>query len=141
MKARDVMVSPVITAKVGATVGEVARLLVHHRISAVPVLDGHDRLAGIVSRADLVQAIATAGAKLEVPVSDDAIRDSLMTLLSHESWTHNSRVNVTVNNGVVNLRGKASSDTARTAIRVAAEATRGAGSQRPHCGGSNRGRA
>jgi predicted transcriptional regulator len=39
MKARDVMVSPVITVKSHALVQEVAKTLVDGRISAVPVVD------------------------------------------------------------------------------------------------------
>ena len=56
--ARDVMVRPVITVGEQTNVGEVARLLIAHRIKRVPVVrDG--RIVGIVSRADLVQALAT----------------------------------------------------------------------------------
>jgi CBS domain-containing protein len=56
--ARDVMVRPVITVGEQTNVGEIARLLIAHRIKRVPVVrDG--RIVGIVSRADLVQALAT----------------------------------------------------------------------------------
>jgi CBS domain-containing protein len=55
--ARDVMASPVITVGEEAEVSEIARLLTVHRIKRVPVLrDG--RMVGIVSRADLVRALA-----------------------------------------------------------------------------------
>jgi CBS domain-containing protein len=55
--ARDVMASPLVTVGEDTEVGEVARLLTTHRIKRVPVLrDG--RIVGIVSRADLVRALA-----------------------------------------------------------------------------------
>jgi CBS domain-containing protein len=55
--ARDVMSTPVITAGEGTDIGEIARLLTTHRIKRVPVVrDG--RIVGIVSRADLVRALA-----------------------------------------------------------------------------------
>jgi CBS domain-containing protein len=58
--ARDVMASPVVSVGEETEISEVARLLTAHRIKRVPVLrDG--RIAGIVSRADLVRALATEG--------------------------------------------------------------------------------
>ena len=56
-QARDAMTHPVITVREDTDLGEVARLLTTHRIKRVPVL--HDaRVVGIVSRADLVRALA-----------------------------------------------------------------------------------
>jgi len=56
-KARDVMAGAVVTVGEEAEIGELARLLTEHRIKRVPVLrDG--RIVGIVSRADLVRALA-----------------------------------------------------------------------------------
>ena len=54
MKARDVMVSPVITAGENTSVREVAKLLLAKRISAVPVVGATGKLVGIVSEADLL---------------------------------------------------------------------------------------
>lgn len=54
MKARDIMTTKLVTVKASTTVGEIARLLVTHRISAVPVVDDEQRLLGIVSEDDLV---------------------------------------------------------------------------------------
>jgi CBS-domain-containing membrane protein len=55
MQARDVMVSPVITARKSATVREVAKILVEKRISAVPVVDNVGKLVGIVTESDLMR--------------------------------------------------------------------------------------
>jgi CBS domain-containing protein len=54
MKASDVMVSNVITARPDATVLQVAELLLSNRISAVPVVDESGKLLGIVSEGDLM---------------------------------------------------------------------------------------
>jgi CBS domain-containing protein len=54
MKARDVMVSPVITIKQSCTVREVAKTFVEHQISGAPVVDDHGKLVGIVSESDLM---------------------------------------------------------------------------------------
>ena len=51
------MTTPVVTVAEEAEIDTIARLLTAHRIKRVPVLrDG--RIVGIVSRADLVKALA-----------------------------------------------------------------------------------
>jgi len=59
MHARDVMTMPVISVLADTTVEEVARTLLARRISAVPVVDEHDRMIGIVSEGDLVRRAET----------------------------------------------------------------------------------
>jgi CBS domain-containing protein len=59
MKARDVMVSPVITVKPHSSVQEVAKTLVDRRISAVPVVDDAGKLVGIISEGDLMHRSET----------------------------------------------------------------------------------
>jgi CBS domain-containing protein len=53
----DIMVRPVVSVEEETEVGEIARLLMAHRIKRVPVLR-EGRIVGIVSRADLVRAVA-----------------------------------------------------------------------------------
>jgi CBS domain-containing protein len=56
-RARDLMVTRVITAREAASVPEIADLLARHRIKRVPIVcDGE--LAGIVSRSDVLRAVA-----------------------------------------------------------------------------------
>ena len=54
MKARDVMVSPVITVKSSSSVKEVAKIFLERRISAAPVVDDQGKLVGIISEGDLM---------------------------------------------------------------------------------------
>ncbi len=54
MQARNIMTSPVIRATPDISILEAAALLVDHRISAIPVVDG-DAVVGIVSEADLLR--------------------------------------------------------------------------------------
>ena len=53
MNAQETMTKDVITVGPETTVGEIAGLLVRHRISAVPVLAEDDRVVGIVTQTDL----------------------------------------------------------------------------------------
>ena len=56
-KARDVMTSPVVSVEENSEIGDIARLLENHRIKRVPVVRDR-RVVGIVSRADLLHAVA-----------------------------------------------------------------------------------
>jgi len=49
----------------------------------------------------------------------------LLAGLKAQPWAHTAQLNVTVNDGVVNLWGVTNSETERKAIQVAAETTPG----------------
>lgn len=66
MKAKDIMVQDVVTVKPGASIKEIAQVLISHRVSGVPVVDRLGKLVGIVSEGDLLH-------KEVVPRTPDAI--------------------------------------------------------------------
>jgi CBS domain-containing protein len=77
MKASDIMTSPVITVNPQTRVRHIAALLLRHGISALPVVE-RGKLVGIVSRSNLVQALAAkARATDTASMSDGAIRERL----------------------------------------------------------------
>lgn len=123
-KVADVMTRDVITATPDTPLHEIASLLEKNSIKRVPIIS-KGRVIGLVSRANLIQAVATARKELEIPVADSTIRDQLLSHLGAQPWAHTSLLNVTVNGGVVDLWGITNSDAERRAIRVAAEATSG----------------
>lgn len=57
MNAADVMVTSVICVRFDATVESIAETLLTNRISAVPVLDEHGALVGVVSEGDLIHRV------------------------------------------------------------------------------------
>jgi CBS domain-containing protein len=61
-QVRDVMTRRVVTATTDVPVGQLARLLAIHRVSAVPIVDDDRRVLGIVSEADLLPTVSTTGA-------------------------------------------------------------------------------
>jgi CBS domain-containing protein len=123
-RVEDVMTREVITVRPDAPVHEIATLLERNRIKRVPVVE-NDELVGIVSRANLIQAVASTRKGLEMPVADSTIRDNLLAHLKRQPWAHTSLVNIIVKDGVVDLWGCTDSDAERQALRVAAEATHG----------------
>lgn len=123
-KVADVMTRNVITAAPDTPLHEIASLLEKNAIKRVPIVkDG--QVVGLVSRANLIQAVATARKELEIPLSDATVRNQLQSRLRAQPWAHTSLLNVTVNGGVVDLWGLANSDAERKAIRVAAESEPG----------------
>jgi CBS domain-containing protein len=56
-KAKEIMSTPVISVRPDATIDEVLRLLLHHRVSGLPVLDEQQHLVGMVSELDLLRLL------------------------------------------------------------------------------------
>lgn len=123
-KVSDVMTRSVITATPETPLHEVATLMEKNAVKRLPVVE-KGQLVGIVSRANLLQGVASSRQLLEVTPSDKAIRDRILSSLKAELWAHTGLLNVTVSDGVVDLWGVAESKAERKAIRVAAESTAG----------------
>ncbi|MFM0504814.1 CBS domain-containing protein [Paraburkholderia caffeinilytica] len=121
VKVRDVMTPGVVSVQPETPLGEVAGILETRRIKRVPVIkDG--KLVGIVSRANLVQALASVPDEpsTDVTLSDSEIRAMLMGELAGRKWSFAGR-NIVVTNGVVHLWGIFHSIEAVDAVRVAAQ--------------------
>jgi CBS-domain-containing membrane protein len=119
-----IMSQPVVSVREDTPLSEIAELLERHRIKRVPVLRD-DKLVGIVSRSNLVRALASvAPVKLSTLPSDREIRNTVLHELSGCRWSL-PRHNVIVQDGVVHLWGVVQSEDERSAIRVAAEGVPG----------------
>jgi len=124
-KVSDVMRRDVITAAPETPVAEVAALLEKHCIKRVPIVkDG--RIVGIVSRANLLQGLASLKDKIPQARSDDStIRDKVMAKLDNARWTRPALLSVTVQDGTVDLWGIVNSESEKKAVHVLAEVTPG----------------
>jgi CBS domain-containing protein len=120
----DVMTKDVITAGPETPLRDVAVALERYAIKRVPIVN-NDQLVGIVSRANLIQALASDRKKLEIAPSDTAIREKLLAHLKSQRWAHTGLINATVTDGVVDLRGISNSPVEQEAVRVAAESIPG----------------
>ena len=98
---------------------EVVGLMERHRIKRLPVVqDG--KLVGIVSRANLLHALASVAREVKAPAGDDAtIRERILAECARQRWA--PHVNVVVREGVVGLWGVITDERERQALIVAAE--------------------
>jgi CBS domain-containing protein len=122
LRVRDIMTRDVATVSPDAPLAEVATLLERRRIRRVPVVED-GRLVGIVSRSDLVRALASArqAARKACPIQDDAIRERLLAELRRQAWWQGDLASVVVEEGVVTFSGVMGSESERAAARAAAE--------------------
>jgi CBS domain-containing protein len=121
--AKDVMTPEVISVSDTTELAEIATLLETKRIKRVPVVkDG--KLVGIVSRANLVRALAAAGNQLttDTAIDDRTVRENLLAELRGQAWVHTWAADIIVRDRVVHMW--VSDDRPpeeRQALRVAAE--------------------
>jgi CBS domain-containing protein len=125
VKVNDVMTRNVKTADPETPLHEIADLFEEQHIKRVPIVSKGGDLVGIVSRAKIIQAVASIRPKFETSLSDATIRKKLMDELKKQPWSHVHRLNITVTAGVVDLWGFVESEEERQAITVAAETTCG----------------
>jgi CBS domain-containing protein len=119
-RVEDIMTPEVVSVGQSATLGEIAELMETKRIKRVPVV--HDgKIVGIVSRADLLQVLASGGAASANEDSDRLVRDRLLAELRKQEWAKAAESNVVVSHGVVHFWGTVGSEEERKALRVVAE--------------------
>jgi CBS domain-containing protein len=124
-RVSEVMTRDVITVREDTAISEIASLLERNRIKRVPaVRDG--RVVGIVSRANLIQALASVVGRGEMAESTDQwIREELLSRLEEQPWTDFGDRNITVHDGIVHIWGRVGSEAERTALVALAEQVSG----------------
>ena len=78
VKVKDIMTLDVKTASPATPLYEIAGLFEENHIKRVPILSEDGDLVGIVSRANIIQAVASARPKLETSLSDAQIHEKLL---------------------------------------------------------------
>jgi CBS domain-containing protein len=117
-RVADVMSKPVVTVDRDTPLAEAAVLLSTRGIKRVPVL--HDgQLVGILSRADLLKIVAQSHPE-RIVEGDEAILRSAKARVG-ELTILAAPPSVSVEQGVVHLRGSVRSQAERDAVRVAVE--------------------
>lgn len=120
-KVADVMTTHVTTVDESASPEEVVRVMETRRIKRVPVVS-RGALVGIISRANLLRALASVSPETPAAAADDRdLKDRVTAAVKELSWDSRSHDAIVVRNGVVQLWGFVSSGSQRDALRVAAE--------------------
>ena len=100
---------------------EIVHLMETHRIKRLPVVS-EGKVVGIVSRANLLQALASLVPNSGSTKGDDrAIREEVLAALAKLPWAADAFVNVIVRDGVVDLWGSYMAARQDEAVIVAAE--------------------
>lgn len=119
-RASDVMSANPLTVHEDTSLREVAALLEKHRIKRVPVVQDR-QVVGIVSRANLVQALAAVSRHVpEPPKEDRALRDRILQAIQR-TGVPTSVLNVIVWDGGVEVWGTVDSEVEHEAVRLAVE--------------------
>jgi len=119
-RVADIMTRDVASVDELATLGEIAGVMETKRIKRAPVVH-EGKLVGIVSRADLLKALASYAVNAADEKSDRSIRDCLFAELRNQTWSRLNEADIVVSNGVVHFWGVVGSEEERRALRVAAE--------------------
>jgi CBS domain-containing protein len=131
-KVEEIMTHDVATVDEGTLLADVVSLMERRHIKRVPVMRGV-RVVGVISRANLMQALASLDREAAPsPTSDTAIREALIAEMNRHPWSAHGFINPVVRNGVVELRGTIFDERERGAIRVAAENIAGVKEVRDH---------
>jgi CBS domain-containing protein len=123
-KVKDVMTREVVTVTEATPLHEVAHLMEHRNIKRLPVVRA-GKLAGIVSRANLLRALASLRRELPRGKGGAAVRNRILRDIAKQDWAYGCDVDVTVRKGVADLWGTISDMEQRDALRVLVESTPG----------------
>ena len=131
-KVIDVMTPDPVTINEQTSLEQVVQIMEKRRIKRLPVVR-EQKLVGIVSRANLLHALAGIASDIKpVTTSDEAIREQLLAELGRQSWAPAALINAIVKQGVVELWGTITDERERQAIIVAAENVPGVKGVRDH---------
>ncbi len=116
----EVMTSPVKTISPSSSINAAVEMMERENIKRLPVVDG-EKLVGIVTRSDLLRALAGLLAARAEPYDDAKIKACVADELAKHSWSKNGFLRVDVKGGVVELSGSIFDERERMAARVLAE--------------------
>ncbi len=128
----DVMTTVVLTVDADAPISEVVTVMLAKHVKRVPVMMGHT-LVGVVSRSDLLRALADTFTVGAMDGADDAmVREGVLAALGRQSWGSRGGIAVTVVDGVVDLGGVIFEESERAAVRVTVQNVPGVTTVRDH---------
>ncbi|MDE1935625.1 CBS domain-containing protein, partial [Bradyrhizobium sp.] len=123
-KISEIMSPSPVTIAEDTPLADIADLMERNNIKRLPVLRG-GKLVGIITRTNLLQAVADLARDVPDPTADDDhIRDRIIKVMETVDWRPIG-LNVIVRDGIVHLSGSLLDERARQAAIVAAENVEG----------------
>jgi CBS domain-containing protein len=116
----EVMTPHPIHVSPATDLAEVSRLMLHKHVKRLPVLEA-GRLVGIISRSDVLRALARKLIETPEERTDEEIGAHIRNELAHARWAPKSSIKIEVKEKIVNLEGTIFSDEERQAVIVIAE--------------------
>ncbi|HXX83165.1 MAG TPA: CBS domain-containing protein [Casimicrobiaceae bacterium] len=124
-KVQEVMSRNVVAASKETPLTELVELMEEHGIKRIPVTE-EGRIVGIVSRADLMSALAERLSQAtKAPASDESIRRAIMTEMKKQPWCPVQSLSIRVRNGFVDVNGTIFDEGQRRALHVLVENVHG----------------
>ena len=119
-KVSEVMTSGPFTVTEDTALEEIVKTMESHNVKRLLVMRG-TKLVGIVSRANLLQAVASLAREIPDPTADDDhIRNRVIEAIEKNDWGPFG-LGVVVRDGIVHLSGVITEERSRQAAIVAAE--------------------
>jgi CBS domain-containing protein len=119
-KVSEIMTPEPFTVTEDTPLEQIVELMEKNGVKRLPVMSG-EKIVGIVSRANLLQAVASLAREIPDPTADDDhIRDRVIDALEKYDWCPFG-LSVIVRGGIVHLSGVITEERSRQAAIVAAE--------------------
>jgi len=123
-KVSEVMTKSPLTITEDTALAEIVQIMEKNHVKRLPVVRG-SQVVGIVSRANLLQAVATLARQVPDPTADDDhIRNRVIDAIEKHDWCPFG-LSVIVKDGIVHLSGVITDESSRQAAMVAAESVDG----------------
>ena len=88
MRVNEIMTTDVVSVRDASTVEDAARLLAHHRISGLPVVDASGKLVGLITEYDLIskegRTVADIMSRGLISISPDTAVEEVAYLLANQ---------------------------------------------------------
>ena len=123
-KVGEIMTPEPLTINEETDLEQIVELMEKNDVKRLPVMNGNE-LAGIVTRANLLQAVASLARDIPDPTADDDhIRNRIINAMEKNHWCPWG-LNVVVRDGIVHLSGVITEERSRQAAIVCAESVAG----------------
>jgi CBS domain-containing protein len=123
-KVGEIMTPEPRTVSEDTTLERIVELMEKNNVKRLPVTRG-DKIVGIVSRSNLLQAVASLAREIPDPTADDDhIRNRVIDAIEKNDWCPFG-LSVIVRDGIVHLSGVITEERSRKAAVVAAETVAG----------------